>query len=95
MSADGVSLTPSNVFGRLPYNDRIADSTFRNHDFAVNRVVSKIVFRVEDITDLSEIYIDQITVSAIPEPTSALLLALGVSAIALGRRNRSKTGDVS
>ena len=43
IAVDGVALTgATSDFGRLPYNDRVADSTFRFRSFTVNRTVSSI-----------------------------------------------------
>ena len=89
--ADSVLLAPSTSFGHLPYNAGGADTTYRSHTYTVNASVSQITIRVHDITDLSEIYLDRLTIAAIPEPgTSMLLLAgLGVAAVA-GRGRRQK-----
>jgi hypothetical protein len=49
--------------------------------------------QVWDITDLSEIYIDDMTVSsasAVPEPSVAWLLALGAPAVRLAARRRER-----
>ena len=59
---DGVLLSNSD-FGRLPFNDRIPDTTFRSRTFTINRSVTIIELRVEDITNLSEIYIDDLVVT--------------------------------
>lgn len=83
---DGLLIGSSSSFGRLPYNDRIADSSFRIVDLPVNQTVTTLVLRVEDITDLSEIYIDQISVSAVPEPSAAILFALGIAAVGVAAR---------
>ena len=60
---DGARL-PSAEFGRLPYNDRRADTTYRNHVVSVGALATTIEFRVTDITSASEIYIDDLVVTA-------------------------------
>src|ERR1051325_5278782 len=49
-------------FGRLPYNDRQPDTNYRSQLFNINQVVSTIDIRVEDITNLSEIFLDNLAV---------------------------------
>lgn len=81
-------------FGRAPWNDRTADTAPRFHELAVHANLSKIQFRVSDITDLSEVYIDNITVSAVPEPSEALMLGLGtVGVFAIARRRQTKLSE--
>jgi hypothetical protein len=64
---DGVSLTNETFdFGREPQNDRASDTTFRTRTFTIDRLVSTIELRVADITNLSEIYIDDIVILAGP-----------------------------
>jgi hypothetical protein len=70
---DGVPLTPNTNptfygldcalvdFGRQPCNDWQADTTFRTHTFAINKVVSFIEIKVGDITSASEIFIDDLS----------------------------------
>lgn len=69
-------------FGRLPYNDRQADTTFRSHVFDVNRIATAIDLRVADITNLSEIFIDNLVINAgqqaIPEPSTIAILIAAV-----------------
>jgi hypothetical protein len=60
---DGVRLTTQSIdFGRIPPNDRQADSTFRSRVFTIDRIVTVIELRVTDITSLSEILIDDLEV---------------------------------
>lgn len=94
---DGVALSPAHSdFGRLPYNDRRADATFRQHNFAIGTPVTRLELIVYDITRLSEIYIDDVVVSgspvsAIPEPATALSLLIGLLGIfATGKGYRAK-----
>ena len=88
--ADGVQIGDFFGFGRLPYNDRQADSTPRNHEFAIDNTVSQIVLRVHDITDLSEIYVDNVVVTGVPEPSLCALLAFGGLAGLCTRRTTRK-----
>jgi hypothetical protein len=70
----GVRLTnDSDDFGRLPPNDRQPDATFRSRSFPVNRTVNIIELRVEDITNLSEIYIDDLVITGSQGPLQLLL----------------------
>ena len=69
-------------FGRMPNNDRGADSTFRNHLFNINDTVSKIGLRVWDITSAGEIYIDNIVVTSVPVPGAIWLLGSGLLGLA-------------
>jgi len=50
------------TFGRLPSNDRIADSSFRKREFSLDIVSSGITFRCWDITDRSELFVDDIKI---------------------------------
>ncbi len=89
---DGVLLgTPYYDFGRLPYNDFIADPTYRSRSFTIDRVATTVELRVRDITYASEIFIDDVALSAVPEPgASALLLAgLAVVGVLATRRIRA------
>jgi hypothetical protein len=71
-------------YGRLPYNDLIADPTFRSRSFALNQAVTTIELRVRDITNLSEIFIDNLTVGegtvTVPEPGVCVLVLAGICA---------------
>jgi len=61
-------------FGRSPGNDLQADTAYRTHAFAINRVVSLIELRVGDITSQSEIFIDDLVVLGSP-PTGPVRFA--------------------
>ena len=50
------------TFGRLPSNDRIADSSFRKREFSLDIVSSGLTFRCWDITDRSELFVDDIKI---------------------------------
>ena len=50
------------TFARLPSNDRTADTDFRKREFSLNVVSSSLTFRCWDITDLSELFIDNIKI---------------------------------
>jgi hypothetical protein len=59
------------TFGRLPYNDRTADTSYRNNTIPINKVVQIIEIQSWDITNLSEIFIDDLIVrggSSVPPP---------------------------
>jgi hypothetical protein len=75
------------ILGKQPFNSRIPDSTFRNQILEVNKTANQVVFKFSDITDLSEIFIDDLTITGIPEPTTLSLLALG--AFLAGRKRRT------
>jgi len=71
---DGDPLANSN-FGREPYNDRTADVLYRNVTLAVGSEVTELRVRVRDITNRSEIYIDDLEVlgmgaTSCPDPPS-------------------------
>ena len=53
-------LLPNSDFGRVPVNDRVADSTSRNRAFSIEKLVSSLVLEVEDITSSSELFIDDL-----------------------------------
>jgi hypothetical protein len=91
--ADGLLISPFFGFGHLPYNDRIADTAPRFHEFAINASVSRLALQVHDITNLSEIYIDQITVSAapVPEPETYAMLLAGLGLLSFTARRRKQS----
>lgn len=74
-------------FGRLPYNDRIADQAFRFHTFSLNRTATTIELRVRDISNQSEIVLDDIaingTLTPVPLPNSGILLLAGAAVLGL------------
>lgn len=99
---DGVQLADgTNDFGRPPYNDLVADTTFRVRNFDLNRTASTIQLRVWDITRLSEIAIDDLSVSVsstpspVSEPASFALAFAGLALVGLGRRAMSPTAASS
>jgi|GEM_PF-2408746 len=55
-------LVNDGVFERLPWNDGVADTSFRHRNLTVNLVGSVIEFKVIDITSTSEMFIDNIAV---------------------------------
>ena len=59
--ANGVKINDT-TFGRLPSNDRVADSSFREKEFDINVVSTSLTFRCWDITDCSELFIDNIRI---------------------------------
>ena len=84
---DGLPLiSGSGDFGRLPYNDRRADATFRTHTFDLNRSLTRIELRVTDITRLSEIAIDDISITAVPETGTLVMMFAGITVLLLRRR---------
>lgn len=60
---DGVDLGGGYAFSKIPPNDHIADITFRNHTYNVNKVVQEICFINIDITTESEVFIDDILIT--------------------------------
>lgn len=68
--ADGVSIiSPSDpqgdgvqIWGRIPENDHHADNTYRTHTYSVNKVVSTIDLTVSDITNQSELFLDNLVI---------------------------------
>jgi hypothetical protein len=59
---DGVPLNGGGDFQGMPLNSRRPDTTFTEGVFPVNRLVTVIELRVVDITNLSEIYIDDLKI---------------------------------
>lgn len=49
-------------FGRFPYNDQTADGTYRIQEIPIDAVVDRLTLTVVDITNQSEIFIDDLTV---------------------------------
>ncbi len=76
-------------FSRIPSNDHRADISFRSWEFGIDQTVSSISLRVVDITSSSELYIDDIslwdnrTVTPVPEPTTIIMLGIGLTGLAL------------
>ena len=87
---DGLPTLVSTHFGRVPDNDRNADTTFRSHYFQLDSVATTIQFRVVDITTLSAIRIDDLVISAVPESSTSALLALGVAGLLVAMRYRPR-----
>ena len=91
---DGIPITDGfRDFGRLPFNDRQPDTTFRERIFSINQNATTITLRVADITNLSEIFIDDVTLDVndtpIPEPATFTLLVSGLFGIGfLAHRRR-------
>ena len=91
IALDGVALTGAALdFGRLPANDFIADSTYRSRSFEVNQAVSTITLGVVDITNQSQIAIDDLVITAVPELPVSALLTLGVVCLSLRSWARGK-----
>ena len=67
--ANGVKLEDTS-FARLPSNDNQADSGFRKREFSLNVVASSLTFRCWDITDVSELFIDNIRIYGYAENAS-------------------------
>jgi len=62
---DGVPFTDGfRNFGRLPYNDRISDTSFRSQEFHIDTTATLIEIWVRDITNRSEIFIDDLLISS-------------------------------
>jgi hypothetical protein len=59
---DGVSL-PDSDFGREPQDDRQADTVPRFHSVTVGKSVSTLVIEVENISNISEIFLDDLIIS--------------------------------
>lgn len=91
---DGIPLFTGYLdFGRLPYNDRQPDGTFRSQMYQVDMTASTILLQVNDITKRSEIFIDDIVITSavsVPEPASPGLLLLALSALSASVLRRSK-----
>lgn len=84
---DGVPFGDSfSDFGHLPFNDRVADTTFRIRTFSVNRPVTQITLRAWDITNLSEIFVDDLQVTSgiaeVPEPGTFGITLCAIAVIA-------------
>jgi len=63
VAVDGVALENS-YLGRQPYNDRQPDSAPRQHDLPVGKPVKEIVIYVGDITNLSEVFLDDLRINS-------------------------------
>ncbi len=69
---DGSQLANSH-FHRFPDNDSTADDSYRLHEMKAYRYAKDIVFTVNDITDTSELFIDDVIITSIPEEGDILL----------------------
>lgn len=85
--ADGVAITDIfGVLGNTPFNNRIADTTYRHHDIPVDALVTTIELQVRDITKASEIFLDNLVLqggrsTSVAEPQSFMLLISGLIAL--------------
>lgn len=61
LMANGTILE-NTTFARLPENDFIADTSFRKRDFVLNVICDELTFRCWDITEESELFIDEIRI---------------------------------
>lgn len=59
-------------FQRTPWNDGIADTTYRSHTLVVNRIGKNVEFRVVDITGTSEMFVDDIRIAAYKTHTQSM-----------------------
>jgi hypothetical protein len=74
------------TFGRLPYNDGVADTAFRTRIVALNRTVSRIELQSWDIAGHSEIFVDDLTITGAddaPTPSGVVLFDLNTDTIAV------------
>lgn len=82
---DGNGLFPdagscgTNTFGKIPHNDWQADTTFRTQSFSINNSVSSIVLKIRDITNSSEIFIDDIEVKGLSNVVSSSVTSCSFS----------------
>ncbi len=83
---DGAPLSGGSHFARLPSNDKTPDTTFNQGAFVIDSTVSEIELRVVDITNLSEVFIDDLIVT-VPEPATISILAFG-GLVMMRRRGR-------
>lgn len=79
MYLDGVQVSSGN-FQHLPANTHTPDAVYTEGTFQINASVTQVELKVVDITNLSEIFIDDLSVSvaAVPEPMSILLVGAGL-----------------
>lgn len=82
-------------YGRLPYNDLVADTQFRAQSFSLNLVLTTLELRVRDITNASEIVLDDLVISAVPEATPAALWAAGLAVLGWLACQRRREGRPS
>ncbi|MFH1700168.1 MAG: choice-of-anchor J domain-containing protein [Candidatus Zixiibacteriota bacterium] len=62
---DGELFTPGDQhFGRLPHNDHTSDTSYRVPVFLIDKEVTTVEIQVYDITNRSEIFVDDITIWA-------------------------------
>ena len=62
------------TFGRLPYNDGVADTTYRAQAFAINRVVNRIELQSWDVTGHSELFLDNLAITGVTSPFGGVAL---------------------
>jgi len=66
---------PVSTLGRIPVNDFEPDTLFREHIVPAGRIGSTVMFRVRDITDKSEIMIDDILIRTFEISGDPIMLA--------------------
>jgi len=72
-----------NDFGRFRHDDLRPDTTFRSRSFPINRAVTTIELRVNNISNRSEIYIDDLVIERLPAGPPQFTAASIVSAASL------------
>jgi hypothetical protein len=61
IDGNAISSIENQDFGRQPINDGQADGTYRSRQYPLNRFVTTVELRVTDITNSSEIFIDDLS----------------------------------
>ena len=89
---DGVAFSAGRDFQGIPSNGRIPDATFSEGLYLIDSSITKIELRVVDITNLSEIFIDDLkvtSISGVPVPAAVWLFGTAlIGFVGMSRRRK-------
>lgn len=82
----GTTETPANYYGVIVYTDSISAASDPTVDAYIKVVAKQAIFKDDGTVTFSGLASNVSTWTAVPEPTSGLLMLLGMAGLALRRR---------